>query len=172
MPGGPVNPKRACRQLPRYSNRGSHAASGGSNTASIRSAAMRARWRAMPTSPMTSRMSATERLLRESTDHQSERSLWRNCPHSRIGSPAGGASSLPWIKGTGRAEAAKIDEDLVPPELLCAAQEAWDNAVELGEHHGVRNSQATVLAPTGTIGAATRLINSDTPGCNGPISPV
>src|SRR5205814_8793699 len=51
-----------------------------------------------------------------------------------------------------RAEAANIDEDLVPPELLCAAQEAWDNAVELGELHGVRNSQASVLAPTGTIG--------------------
>src|SRR6185437_15906740 len=44
-----------------------------------------------------------------------------------------------------------IDEDLVPPELLCAAQEAWDNAVELGERYGVRNSQATVLAPTGCL---------------------
>ena len=32
-----------------------------------------------------------------------------------------------------RAEAAKIDEDLVPPELLGAAQQAWDEAVELGE---------------------------------------
>src|SRR4029078_12855437 len=50
-----------------------------------------------------------------------------------------------------RAEAASIDEDRVPPELLCAAQEAWDNAVELGALYGVRNSQATVLAPTGTI---------------------
>jgi ribonucleoside-diphosphate reductase alpha chain len=60
-----------------------------------------------------------------------------------------------------RAEAAKIDEDLVPPELLCAAQEAWDNAVELGELHGVRNSQATVLAPTGTIGL---MMDCDTTG--------
>ncbi len=60
-----------------------------------------------------------------------------------------------------RAEAAKIDEDLVPPELLCAAQEAWDNAVELGEHYGVRNSQATVLAPTGTIGL---MMDCDTTG--------
>ena len=42
-----------------------------------------------------------------------------------------------------RAEAAKIDEDLVPPELLGAAQQAWDEAVELGETFGVRNSQAT-----------------------------
>jgi ribonucleoside-diphosphate reductase alpha chain len=60
-----------------------------------------------------------------------------------------------------RAEAANIDEDLVPPDLLCAAQEAWDNAVELGEHHGVRNSQATVLAPTGTIGL---MMDCDTTG--------
>jgi ribonucleotide reductase alpha subunit len=60
-----------------------------------------------------------------------------------------------------RAEVAKVDEDLVLPELLSAAQEAWDNAVELGEHHGVRNSQASVLAPTGTIGL---LMDCDTTG--------
>jgi ribonucleoside-diphosphate reductase alpha chain len=60
-----------------------------------------------------------------------------------------------------RAEAAKIDEDLVPPDLLCAAQEAWDDAVELGERHGVRNSQSTVLAPTGTIGL---MVDCDTTG--------
>src|SRR5690349_3994980 len=40
-----------------------------------------------------------------------------------------------------RAEAAKINEDLVPPELLSAAQQSWDEAVELGEEFGVRNSQ-------------------------------
>jgi ribonucleoside-diphosphate reductase alpha chain len=50
-----------------------------------------------------------------------------------------------------RAEASKIDEELVPPELLGAAQQAWDEAVELGETFGVRNSQATVLAPTGCL---------------------
>jgi ribonucleoside-diphosphate reductase alpha chain len=60
-----------------------------------------------------------------------------------------------------RAEAAKIDEDLVPPELLGAAQQAWDEAVELGETFGVRNSQATVLAPTGTIGL---MMDCDTTG--------
>jgi len=60
-----------------------------------------------------------------------------------------------------RSEVAKIDEELVPPELLSAAQEAWDNAVELGERHGVRNSQASVLAPTGTIGL---LMDCDTTG--------
>jgi ribonucleoside-diphosphate reductase alpha chain len=60
-----------------------------------------------------------------------------------------------------QSEASKIDEELVPPELLSAAQEAWDEAVELAEHYGVRNSQASVLAPTGTIGL---LMDCDTTG--------
>ncbi|HZQ28044.1 MAG TPA: vitamin B12-dependent ribonucleotide reductase [Acidimicrobiales bacterium] len=60
-----------------------------------------------------------------------------------------------------RDEVAKIDEELVPTELLSAAQEAWDTAVELGELYGVRNSQASVLAPTGTIGL---LMDCDTTG--------
>ncbi|HZU80361.1 MAG TPA: LAGLIDADG family homing endonuclease, partial [Acidimicrobiales bacterium] len=50
-----------------------------------------------------------------------------------------------------RDEVAGIDEELVPPELLGAAQEAWDTAVEVGEQYGVRNSQASVLAPTGCL---------------------
>jgi len=60
-----------------------------------------------------------------------------------------------------RAEVAKIDEDLVPPDLLGAAQQAWDQAVEMGEQHGVRNAQASVLAPTGTIGL---MMDCDTTG--------
>jgi len=60
-----------------------------------------------------------------------------------------------------REAAARIDEDKVPPELLGAAQQAWDEAVELGEVHGVRNAQASVLAPTGTIGL---LMDCDTTG--------
>jgi ribonucleoside-diphosphate reductase alpha chain len=60
-----------------------------------------------------------------------------------------------------RSEVAKIDEDAVPPELLGAAQRAWDAAVESGESFGVRNSQATVLAPTGTIGL---MMDCDTTG--------
>jgi ribonucleoside-diphosphate reductase alpha chain len=60
-----------------------------------------------------------------------------------------------------RAEAAKIDEELVPPDLLSAAQQSWDEAVDVGEIHGVRNSQATVLAPTGTIGL---MMDCDTTG--------
>lgn len=54
-----------------------------------------------------------------------------------------------------------IDASLVPEELLSAAAEAWDEAVEQGERHGVRNSQASVLAPTGTIGL---MMDCDTTG--------
>jgi len=60
-----------------------------------------------------------------------------------------------------QAAAAGIDEDLVPETLLSAAQEAWDVAVELADVHGVRNAQASVLAPTGTIGL---LMDCDTTG--------
>jgi ribonucleoside-diphosphate reductase alpha chain len=55
----------------------------------------------------------------------------------------------------------EIDSTKVPAELLEAAQHAWDEAVELGEKYGVRNAQATVLAPTGTIGL---LMDCDTTG--------
>ena len=41
--------------------------------------------------------------------------------------------------------------DSVPDDLLAAARQAWDDALDLGEVHGYRNAQATVLAPTGTI---------------------
>jgi ribonucleoside-diphosphate reductase alpha chain len=57
--------------------------------------------------------------------------------------------------------AAHIDEELVEPDLLSAAQESWDMACELGERYGVRNSQASVLAPTGTIGL---MMDCDTTG--------
>jgi ribonucleoside-diphosphate reductase alpha chain len=60
-----------------------------------------------------------------------------------------------------RAEAAKINEELVPPDLLSAAQQAWDDAVDTADRYGVRNSQATVLAPTGTIGL---MMDCDTTG--------
>jgi ribonucleoside-diphosphate reductase alpha chain len=55
----------------------------------------------------------------------------------------------------------KIDASMVSEELLSAAASAWDEAVELGEKYGVRNSQATVLAPTGTIGL---MMDCDTTG--------
>ncbi len=41
--------------------------------------------------------------------------------------------------------------ETVPSDLLSAARKAWDEALDLGEIHGYRNAQATVLAPTGTI---------------------
>jgi ribonucleoside-diphosphate reductase alpha chain len=50
-----------------------------------------------------------------------------------------------------REAASHIDEELVPAELLSAAQKAWDEACELGEANGVRNSQSSVLAPTGCL---------------------
>ncbi len=54
-----------------------------------------------------------------------------------------------------------IDASLVSEDLLNAAATAWDEAVELGELYGVRNSQASVLAPTGTIGL---MMDCDTTG--------
>jgi ribonucleoside-diphosphate reductase alpha chain len=59
-----------------------------------------------------------------------------------------------------QAEASRIDEEVVPPELLSAAQESWDEAVELAEQFGVRNSQASVLAPTGCLVGGTLLSTS------------
>lgn len=60
-----------------------------------------------------------------------------------------------------RAEVSKIDASLVSEELLSAAAAAWDEAVELGDLYGVRNSQASLLAPTGTIGL---MMDCDTTG--------
>mgnify|MGYP001168673243 FL=1 len=54
-----------------------------------------------------------------------------------------------------------IDPALAPSDLLDAARKCWDEALELGERHGYRNAQATVLAPTGTIGL---LMDCDTTG--------
>src|SRR5438094_305349 len=54
-----------------------------------------------------------------------------------------------------------IDRDAAPSELLAAAHEVWNRAVSIGEQHGYRNAQATVLAPTGTIGL---LMDCDTTG--------
>ena len=54
-----------------------------------------------------------------------------------------------------------INTALVPDELVAAAAASWDEAVELGEEHGYRNAQTTVLAPTGTIGF---MMDCDTTG--------
>jgi ribonucleoside-diphosphate reductase alpha chain len=53
------------------------------------------------------------------------------------------------------------DAHCADTELLAAARRSWAQAVELGERHGYRNAQATVLAPTGTISF---LMDCDTTG--------
>jgi ribonucleoside-diphosphate reductase alpha chain len=55
----------------------------------------------------------------------------------------------------------EIAQRYVPADLLAAARQAWDEAVALGEEFGYRNAQATVLAPTGTIGF---MMDCDTTG--------
>ncbi|MEE2718713.1 MAG: adenosylcobalamin-dependent ribonucleoside-diphosphate reductase, partial [Planctomycetota bacterium] len=47
------------------------------------------------------------------------------------------------------------------PEMLSMATNSWDEAMEIGEEHGFRNAQVTVIAPTGTIGL---LMDCDTTG--------
>lgn len=83
---------------------------------------------------------------------------------SRMGPFAGyaeNAEHMLRVLGQHRAAAATIDEELVPPALLSAAQQSWDTACELAAEVGVRNSQASVLAPTGTIGL---MMDCDTTG--------
>lgn len=54
-----------------------------------------------------------------------------------------------------------IQAKYCPDYLLKAATKAWDEAVQLGEKHGYRNAQTTVIAPTGTIGL---VMDCDTTG--------
>lgn len=54
-----------------------------------------------------------------------------------------------------------IKEENVQPQLLRTAKDSWDDAVNQGEKHGYRNSQVSVLAPTGTIGF---MMDCDTTG--------
>ncbi|MGH9025788.1 MAG: hypothetical protein ACRDWD_06700, partial [Acidimicrobiia bacterium] len=104
-------------------------------------------WAGAITALMTGRAYAT-----------SARTAGRMGPFAGFADNAGAMRSVLHVH---RAEAAKIDEERVPPELLSAAQRSWDEAVELSELHGVRNSQSTVLAPTGTIGL---MLDCDTTG--------
>ena len=60
-----------------------------------------------------------------------------------------------------RKAAYDIKEQHCPRELLNTAQEVWENVVTLGKQFGYRNAQATVIAPTGTIGL---LMDCDTTG--------
>ncbi|MBW2120489.1 MAG: vitamin B12-dependent ribonucleotide reductase [Deltaproteobacteria bacterium] len=61
----------------------------------------------------------------------------------------------------------KINSAYVPLEFLGAVHEVWEKAIEEGETHGYRNSQVTVLAPTGTIAF---MMDCDTTGVEPDIS--
>lgn len=54
-----------------------------------------------------------------------------------------------------------LDPERCPEYMLKAARDDWDRALELGERHGYRNAQSTVIAPTGTIGL---VMDCDTTG--------
>jgi ribonucleoside-diphosphate reductase alpha chain len=60
-----------------------------------------------------------------------------------------------------RASVNNISKESVPAGLIEGSKQAWDEALQLGERVGYRNSQVTVLAPTGTIGF---MMDCDTTG--------
>jgi ribonucleoside-diphosphate reductase alpha chain len=60
-----------------------------------------------------------------------------------------------------RHQAEKIDSTFVPTDMMTAARSTWDDAIAIGREHGFRNGQATVIAPTGTIGF---MMDCDTTG--------
>jgi ribonucleoside-diphosphate reductase alpha chain len=70
-------------------------------------------------------------------------------------------SSMLRVISKHRDKAYEIDATKIPADLAQAAKTDWDLALALGERHGYRNSQVTVLAPTGTIGL---LMDCDTTG--------
>jgi ribonucleoside-diphosphate reductase alpha chain len=74
---------------------------------------------------------------------------------ARMGPHAGyrpNAAAMLGVMAKHRAAVGNIQHsESVPSDLLGAARQAWDDALDLGEVHGFRNAQATVLAPTGTI---------------------
>jgi ribonucleoside-diphosphate reductase alpha chain len=73
----------------------------------------------------------------------------------RMGAFAGyrpNAAAMLGVIAKHRASVGNIaNPETVPSDLLAAARQAWDDALDLGEVNGYRNAQATVLAPTGTI---------------------
>jgi ribonucleoside-diphosphate reductase alpha chain len=75
----------------------------------------------------------------------------RRAAYSAPGSEYEGLSVLPQ----------PIDAAYCPEDLLAAARIAWDRAFRLGEVHGYRNAQVSVIAPTGTIGL---VMDCDTTG--------
>ena len=55
------------------------------------------------------------------------------------------------VIGKHRDASSTIDNSIAPPNVVQAAKQAWEEALTLGQEYGYRNSQATVIAPTGTI---------------------
>src|SRR5213596_3328807 len=84
---------------------------------------------------------------------------------SRMGPFAGyqpNAAAMIGVIAKHRAAVGNIEHtESVPDDLLGACRRSWDDALDLGEVHGYRNAQATVLAPTGTISF---LMDCDTTG--------
>src|ERR687887_635179 len=84
---------------------------------------------------------------------------------ARMGAFAGhgpNAAAMIGVMSMHRAAVGNIEHaDHVPKDLLSACRKAWDEALNLGEVHGYRNAQATVLAPTGTISF---MLDCDTTG--------
>ncbi len=83
---------------------------------------------------------------------------------ARMGPFAGYAQNkepMTKVLGMHRDALSSIDRSLAPSPLVAAAADAWDDAIGLAEIYGVRNSQASVLAPTGTIGL---MMDCDTTG--------
>src|SRR5213592_2966715 len=74
---------------------------------------------------------------------------------ARMGPFAGykpNAAAMIGVMAQHRAAVGNIqDSDVIPADLLAGCRQAWDDVLNLGEIHGYRNAQATVLAPTGTI---------------------
>ncbi len=75
----------------------------------------------------------------------------RRAAHNAPASEYEGLNTLPMA----------IDHELCPANISAAAKECWDRALELGQEHGFRNAQVTVIAPTGTIGL---VMDCDTTG--------
>ena len=71
------------------------------------------------------------------------------------------AASMMRVMKQHQAAVEQIDDSLVPKELMASAHQVWREVIDLGSVSGYRNAQATVLAPTGTIGL---LMDCDTTG--------
>lgn len=98
--------------------------------------------------------------LMTGTAYAQSATVSRDCGGPFAGYPVNRAPMLRVMRKH-RAAVENIDRQLAPAKVLDAAKSCWDEAIDLGEKSGYRNAQATVLAPTGTIGF---LMDCDTTG--------